>query len=262
MSKMLSEISIWVVWKAPTDYNEVMKLQRWVDEIMKATQSNDYDVLTSDPLPGLSNLGELQTNFQDFQNELAETKQTLTNGYYQKKKFSLEKDLKYLSDLKNNSLQQESLMEQDKQLQSTEYKAYESLAKEKVIAPLELNQYKSKMIAKDQSLKQIDVQITNNEVSQHNKEKEILDLQKQISDEQQKFHSALLELKSEIEKWIQQYVLVAPEDGKVLFISTLQENELISVGQGLFYIQPPQTQFYAELMAGQAGLGKIKVGKK
>lgn len=245
-----------------TDYKEVMELQSWIDEMIQSTQNNKYDVLISDPLPELSNLGELQTNYQSFQNELAETKQTLTSGYYQKKKSALKKDLLYLSELKNNSLQQQKLLEQDKQLQSTEYKAYESLAKDKVIAPLELNQYKSKMIAKEQGLKQVNVQMTNNDISSHNKEKEILDLQKQVTDEQQKFHSALLELKSQIEKWVQQYVLVSPENGKVLFVSTLQENELISTGQSIFYIQPPQTQFYAEIMTGQKGLGKIKVGQK
>jgi HlyD family secretion protein len=248
--------------ESTSDYKEVIKLQSWVDEIIFATQNNKYDVLITNSLPELPNLGELQTNYQAFQNELAETKQTLTSGYYQKKKNALGKDLQYLADLKNNALQQQKLLEQDQQLQTTEYKAYESLAKDKVIAPLELNQYKSKMIAKEQSLKQVNVQITNNDISSHNKEKELLDLQKQVTDEQQKFHSALLELKSQLEKWVQQYVLVAPEDGKALFVSSLQENELISNGQSLFYIQPPQTQFYAELMAGQKGLGKIKPGQK
>jgi hypothetical protein len=44
-------------------------------------------------------------------------------------------------------------------------------------------------------------------------------LEKQIIDQQQKFNSSLSDLKSETEKWIQQYVLVAPEDGSVLRFS-------------------------------------------
>jgi HlyD family secretion protein len=233
-----------------------------VDTIIRSTENNNYDILIRYPLPELPDLGELQTNYQSFQNELAETKQTLTSGYYEKKKLSLEKDLNYLGELKNNTLQQKQLVQQDQQMQNTEYKAYESLAKDKVIAPLELNQYKSKLIAKQQSLQQMDEQITNNDINSHNKLKELLDLKKQVSDEQQKFHSALLELKSNIEKWIQQYVLTAPEAGKILFVSSSQENEMVSGGQGLFYVQPEQSQYYAELMAGQKGLGKIKTGQK
>jgi multidrug resistance efflux pump len=243
-------------------YDEVMSLQQWVEQtIIKISESN-YETVISNPLPRLSNLGELQYYYHQFQNELIETKQTLSNGYYQKKKNSLQKDLQYLGNLKSDATDQKQLLELDKELQNAEYKAYEKLAKEKVIAPLELNQYKSKMIAKEQGLKQINTQITNSEISRHAKQKELLDLEKTIADQQQKFYSGLLDLKSEIEKWIQQYVLVASENGKVLFISSLQENELISNGQSLFYIQPPQTQFYAELMAGQKGLGKIKPGQK
>jgi HlyD family secretion protein len=248
--------------ESTANYYEVIRLQGWVDTIIRSTENNNYDILIRYPLPELPDLGELQTNYQSFQNELAETKQTLTSGYYEKKKLSLEKDLNYLGELKNNTLQQKQLVQQDQQMQNTEYKAYESLAKDKVIAPLELNQYKSKLIAKQQSLQQMDEQITNNDINSHNKLKELLDLKKQVSDEQQKFHSALLELKSNIEKWIQQYVLTAPEAGKILFVSSLQENEMVSAGQGLFYVQPEQSQYYAELMAGQKGLGKIKTGQK
>jgi HlyD family secretion protein len=57
-------------------------------------------------------------------------------------------------------------------------------------------------------------------------------------------------------------VLVAPENGKVMFISSLQENELISSGQSLFYIQPDETPYYAELLLSQRGLGKVKMGQR
>ena len=245
-----------------TDYYEVINLQNWIDLIIKTTKNNSYEIVTTNQLPDLHNLGELQPNYQLLQNGLAEIKQTLANGYYEKKRNALQKDLQYLASLKKNTYQQQEIVEMDQQLQKKEYDAYESLAKDKIIAPLELDQYKSKLLSKDQNLKQIDAQITNAEVNSHNKKKELLDLQKTITDQQQKFHSSLLNLKSEIEKWVQQYVLTAPVSGKALFISSLQENELITAGEELFYIQPGQTEVYAELMAAQAGLGKIKIDQK
>ena len=178
------------------------------------------------------------------------------------KKAALEKDLEYLSALRNNTIQQKGLMEQDRQLQEKEYDAYASLAKDKVIAPLELNQYKSKLLSKQQSMEQANAQITNSKLSSHNKRKELLDLQKFISDQEQTFHSSLLNLKSDIEKWEQQYIVTAPESGKVYFIAALQENQLLSGGQELFYVQGRQSKFYGELMAAQNGLGKIKPGQK
>ncbi len=243
-------------------YDEVMRLKEWIDTTVSATKANEYEILNNNPLPLFTELGELQSGYQLFQNEFLQTRQTLASGYYQKKKNALEKDLQYLSTLKNNTYQQQKISTEEQKLLEDEYKAYEKLAAEKVIAPLELNQYKSKLFAKEQSLKQTGSQITNNDMSSHSKQKELLDLQKTVTDQQQQFHSSLLDLKSQVEKWVQQYVLIASENGKVLFVSSLQENELITAGQGLFYIEPKQTAFYAELMTGQKGFGKIKTGQK
>ena len=244
------------------DYKEVMQLQLWVDKTITAIQAGNYNTISNFPLPVLENLGPLQVSFQEFQNQLQFTRQTLANGYFTKKSSALYKDLKYISDLKKNAYQQQHLIEADQQLQQKELQAYESLAKDKVIAPLELNQYKSKMIAKEQSLKQANTLITNSDISSHGKQKEILDVKKQVADQQQSFSSALLSLKSIIEEWIEQYVLIAAEDGKIVFTTTLHENELISNGQSLFYIQPEQSEFYVEITASQNGLGKIKTGQK
>lgn len=248
--------------ESTADYNEVMKLYKWTLETIEATSGYKYDVLERNSLTGLQKLGELQAVYQNFQNELELTRQTLNGGYFQKKIGSLQKDLQYMSSLKQNIYRQQQIQEQDQQLQQKEFSAYEKLAREKVIAPLELNQYKSKLLAKDQEMEQIKTQLTNNDASTHAKQKEILEIDKQITDQQQRFHSSLLELKSEIEKWIQKYVLLAPEEGKLFYVTTLRENELVGNGQNLFYIEPIQTMFYAELTAGQKGFGKIKEGQQ
>lgn len=248
--------------ESTANYEQVISLQHWVNEMVDSLQGNNYSLLSKRPLPSLSGLGELQVNFQAFQNQLELTKQTLANGYFQKKRSALQKDIAYLSDIKSSTQQQKKLIEQNKSLDQTEYEAYEKLAREKVIAPLELNQYKIKLITKEQNLKQADEQVTTTNMSSHTKQKEILDLQKQVSDLHQQFYSSLLDIKSQIEKWKQQYELTAPESGKIIFVASLNENELVGNGQNLFYVQPEQTAFYAELMAGQQGFGKIKKGQK
>jgi len=227
-----------------------------------ATRKNDLTYLDKQPLPEFSHLGELQTMYQQFQNELEITKQTLANGFYLQKKNALRKDLDYLATLKRNTIQQKDLLEQSKALDQVELKAYEKLAKEKVIAPLELNQYKEKMLANERGLKQANAQVTNTDISSHGKKKELLELEKLIADQHQQFYSLLLELKSETGKWMMQYALTAPEDGKVIFTSSLRENEWVGNGQGLFYVQPQQTSYYAELMAGQQGFGKVQKGQQ
>ena len=244
------------------NFKEVKLLGKWLDSSLIAIQANHYDFLITHPFPELTQLGEIQTSCEQFKKELAFTKQTLTNGYYQRKKGALQKDLQYLAKLRSNAVDQKELEIQDQSLDKKEYDVYEKLAKEKVIAPLELNQYKSKLIVREQHLKQMNAQLTNADISSHEKRKEILDLDKQITDQHQQFYSSVLNLKSEVEKWMQQYILTAPEEGKLLFTFNLQENESVSSGQGLFYVQPVKTHYYCEAMAGQERFGKLKTGQK
>jgi HlyD family secretion protein len=248
--------------ESTSSYPEVMQLLNWIEKTIDSTKNNNYNGLLKNPLPVYLNLGELQSSYQRFQNQFTETRQILANGYYQNKEAALRKDLQILSNLKSTINQQKTLLEQDHQLQKKEYDAYATLEKEKVIASLELNQYKSKLIAKEQSLKQINSQLSNNDIASYNKVKEIMDLEKQVLDQKQQFNSAFLDLKSEIEKWIQQYVLVAPANGRAMYISSLQENELITRGQTLFYIESGQSNYYVEMMVAQKGLGKVKMGQK
>jgi len=246
------------VLESTADYGQVVLLRYRINEVMDSLLQKNFTIVNKDSLFVFTGLGEIQSSYETFYSELIQTRQTLGSGYYLKKKAALEKDLQYIAALKNNNLQQKKLIEQDKDLQTKEFSAYESLANDKVIAPLELNQYKSKLIAREQTLQQADAQMTNSDINGHNKRKEILDLEKSIADQQQQLHTSLLNLKSQVEKWLQQYELTASENGKVLFVSPLQENQLLASGQPLFYIQPEQTSFYAELMAGQQGLGKVK----
>ena len=212
--------------------------------------------------PSHTALGEVQAAYQDFENTLKETQQVLATGFYQKKKQALQQDLAFMRQAQQTTLNQKKLTDSDLELQQIEYKAKESLAKDKVIAPLELNQDKSKLLNKQQSIEQFNAQVINNKIAAHNKEKEMLELQKFITDQQQKFTTALFTLKSKLQDWRRQYIVTASIAGKVNFVSFLQDNQYIRINQELFYIVPLSNQFYGALTASQTGIGKIKEGQK
>jgi multidrug resistance efflux pump len=248
--------------QSTANHEQVMDLQSRIRLIEPLISKDSLEVLLSYPIPVYDQLGELQSAYQDFQNTQIETIQILADGYYQQKKKALREDLEYLSSIRNNLQRQNQLTKQDYELQLKEYEANESLAKDKVIAPLELNQNKSKLLGKEQNLEQSTAQLINNNIAEHNKRIELLDLSKYVIDQQQKFNSAFYTLKSKIEDWVVRYIVMAPEDGKVLFTSFLQENQLLTNGQELFYIQPRQSLYYGQMLVAQIGLGKIKAGQR
>jgi multidrug resistance efflux pump len=241
------------------NHRQVLALRDWIAD---AEEEVNKGALVSKKLPQLNELGDLQPVYQDFQRALREANQVTGSGYYRKKQQALQEDMKVLSSLQENARQRKELLTQDLDLQKVEYNANESLANENVIAPLELNQNKSKLIGKKEVIEQMQAQLINNEMAIQDKKKEIMDLQKYMGDQQQQFRSALFTLKSKVEDWMQQYIVTATEPGKIVFVTFLQQNQLLTRGQPVFYIQPPQSQYYGQLMVSQTGLGKIRLGQQ
>jgi len=242
-------------------HEEVFQLLRWISAIEEPVTNDSMEILLEEPLVIYNNLGELQTDYETFRVQLRETMEVLQSGYYQQKKNSLYTDLFYLSQLRNNLTKQSSLLQKEYEVQTTDFKAKDHLTKEKVLAPLELNQEKGKLLLKEQGLEQMTAQLINSNAASHNKQKELLDLQKFVSDQRIKFQAALLNLKSKTEDWIKRFVLVAPQDGKLFYTSFLQENQFIPANTELFYVQPASTSYYGSLTAGQNGIGKITVNQ-
>ena len=243
-------------------HEQVMQLHQWIRETEPQAEVGNIETLAARRLPVLTALGEIQSAYQDFQNTLEETMQVLSNGYYQQKKQALLKDIQYQLSLQLNLESQKNIQLQDYALEKIEHDAKQKLAEEKVIAPLEFNQDKSKLLSKQQALEQMTSQLISSNISKHNKSKDLLDLQKFVTDQKQLFRSALLKLKSIVEEWEQTYIISAPEDGRLEFTSFLQENQLLGAGQELFFVQIASGNYFAEMRAGQSSLGKIRNGQK
>jgi HlyD family secretion protein len=248
-------------FESTSDYKQVLQMQQWLNRVLQQADDGHLERQSMFALPVYSNLGELQNAYQALSHEWIEHRQFFGSGYYQQKRVALQQDLQFTARLKANILEQERLSRQEQVLQAKEVAAYDSLARDRVVAPLELQAYQSKLIGKAQSLVQTDAQLINNDISAHNKHKELLELKKQVLDQEQKLYSALLLLKIETEKWVQQYVVTAPQAGTAFFFTPLAANEQVSAGQELFYIQPAASSYYAQGMVGQSGLGKVKEGQ-
>jgi multidrug resistance efflux pump len=248
--------------QSTANHEQVINLQTWINELVRLNEEERIQKIISIPIPAFFSLGDLQPAYQQFQDRLIDINEVLANGYFDHKNNLLKKELEHLSNLQINSQSQLKLIQQDFDLQKQEFKAKESLLKDKIIAPLEFNQDKSKLIAKEQNLQQAQAQVINIRLSCQAKLKEIADLQKTILDTKQQFKSTLFDLKSSIEAWMLQHVMIASESGKVLFASALEENQLLMANQEMFYIQSLESGYYGELMTSQKGLGKVKTGQR
>ena len=226
----------------------------------RADEALRYFPAVSSPQDG-TKLGELQPSYQIFAESFMQFKAGLHKGLLRQKLTMLETDLQTILRMNTILQQQKSLLLQDLALSNKTYAANKELADNKVIASFDLRNEQSKLIAKQLSMPQIDASIVSNETSLNQKKKEIVELENQINNQQYTFVQALRTIKSQIQTWQTQYLLRAPVAGTVSFTGFFQENQEMKSGRTLFYVQPHNSKYFAEVTIPQYNFGKVRIGQ-
>lgn len=251
------------VIQSSADFRQIQQFDNWIEgQLQKKESSNKAKWNDAQTLPLFTSLGDLQSFYQDLQQQIYQLGWSNPNGYFEQKKQTIAKELFSMQSLHQNATQQKRLIEQDLVLQQHLLKVNESLVKEKVIAPLDLNKDKSAVISKQQQLAQMDAGAINQITSTIIKQKELLEISKSIEDIKHNYNAALLNAKTAITEWKNRYLIVATENGNIQFASYFQTNSWIKAGQELFYIVPYQPSYFAEALASQQNFGKIAKGQQ
>ena len=244
--------------ESTANHTEVISLSKILDTITEKINNNSADKVVSYLAIQFNNLGELQTSYQIFSNSFSSFTNYLSKGFYLKKKGMLSEDISYLKRLHNELMQQKNLSVKDLSLSDSTFQIYQTLKNQKVISTVDYRLEKSKFIAKQMTLPQINSSIINNESQQHEKQKEIAELENQIQQQKNLFVQSLNTIKSQVEDWEKKYLIRAPIDGRVSFVGFLQENQELKTGQLICYINPGNTDYYVETLISQYNFGKIK----
>ena len=245
----------------------VQAISKQIDSINKLISQNRTDEVT-DFFPDYSNqqfinnLGELQTPYQTFIQSFITFRDFLSSGFFLQKKKMLQTDMKNIQKLNGILTEQKNLLNQDLNLSNENYNANKLLADDKVISSLDYRNEKSKLIAKQLSLPQINAAIVSNKSQQNEKRKEIAELENQIIVQKNIFVQALQTIKSQVQTWEFKYLLKAPVAGTVSFTGFFQENQQMKLGQTLFYIQPDNITYFVEMLIPQYNFGKVKTGQQ
>jgi multidrug efflux pump subunit AcrA (membrane-fusion protein) len=228
-----------------------------IKTLLNDNKSSQIRNLMSSP----ANLGELQVTYQAFLQSWLNFENFIEGGFIYKKIEVLEKDKINLQKLHKNLEEQKELQEQDLELVRKTFEANESLKKEKVISEFDYRIEQSKLLNKKQSIPQIRSAIINNEGQQVEKEKEIMELRNSIHQQKATFQQSLNTFISQVDEWIKLHVLISPIEGKVAFDSFIQENQQLVVGQIVCFINPENSQYFAELTIPQSNFGKVRSGQ-
>jgi multidrug efflux pump subunit AcrA (membrane-fusion protein) len=206
--------------------------------------------------------GELQSAYQVFYQEYLTYRSTIDNGFLVKKKSYLQKDLSFLTKQQQQLNEQKAIEQKDYSLAGDEYEMHKKLAQQKVETKAELREQESKYLSKQSPLIQTQSAIMTGENNYAAKQKEILELDNQVQEERSKFLQATNSLISTAEDWKSKYILSASQSGKLSFAGIIQENQVLSAGQEVFYINPGNEAFFGEMTISQNNMGKVREGQQ
>jgi HlyD family secretion protein len=241
---------------------QVIRLSIMLDSMQLALAGSRLDSLRTNIDAIFDDLGELQVAFEDFSHTHQSFVSYLENGFYLKQKAMLLSDRRYLQQLNRELQQQRHLLIEDLELADSTYKGQEMLKKDRVISPMEFRNERSKLLTKQMGLPQINASIIGNELQQQEKIKAIAELDNQVVQQRSAYMQALNSIRSHVEDWKRRFLLIAPTEGYISFLTFLQENQELREGQLIGYVRPVNSSYYAEVLISQYNFGKLDTGQE
>ncbi|MBK7882738.1 MAG: hypothetical protein IPJ81_02065 [Chitinophagaceae bacterium] len=169
--------------ESTASHEQVLKLSTDMDTISSLIQGGQVEIVSNHIKNNYAQLGEVQLAYQNFYSAYLQFKNYLSSGFYLAKKNYLYKDLNNLRQLQVSIQQEKIIYTQDYNLAEQAYKRKQQLANDKVIALSELKEEESKLLAKKMPLQQLTASAINNQSLQNDKQKELLELEKQIAEQ-------------------------------------------------------------------------------
>lgn len=251
--------------ESTTNHAEVLALMRQLDVAGRLLRQNRLAELDHLALTNYHQLGELQATYQPFAQTYSQLQNFMADGFYERKMALLQQELADLQALHQNLLTQQTIQRRDVDLAREEYAIQQTLADQKVIAPLDLKHEESKQIGRQLPYQQVASALINSQLTQRAKQKELIELTKQVREQRDVFGQVLNTLQSAAYAWKARYVLSAPVAGRVSWLVPLYEEVSVKVGQELGQVVPANAAgdgpFGGEMRIGQYNFGKVKTGQ-
>ena len=178
----------------------------------------------------------------------------------------MQKQITSYKRLNINLTKQLNLMQQETVLSYEQFKTDSLLLTQKVIAPLDFNKAKGSYLAQQRSLKNTEASIISNQLQIDILEKQLTELEIDRSAKEDQLLTAattsLNELTSQIKKWKEDYLFIAPTSGSLAYLGFIENDQFIESGKPLFALLSNSKQLIAKAELPVAGAGKVKVGQK
>lgn len=211
--------------------------------------------------PTKLDLGELQSDYQNFYQSYLAYKSSVEDGLLLKKRVFLQQGIANIAKQKEQLLDQQSLQDRDYNLSKQEYLVHQELYKQRVEPLLEYKREEAKLINKEYPLQQTKSNIIQNSTEYYSKKQDIIELDNKITEEKLLFTQALNTIISKLKAWESKFIITAYSNGQIIFSNRLQQNNIVDISQELFYINNGKAKYFGEMEIKQYNMGKVIEGQ-
>ena len=259
--KMVKKGQALAYLESMADIKDVFLLENQLNQVDSFINANNWDTLKNITFVRFNKFGELQNSFETFYISLQTLRAYLAGSMTTGKKQLLQNELNTFSTLNKNLNDQKKELQADLRLAEDEYKVDLKLFHDSAISKSELRLSESKYISKKLVCKQQETNMLTNTNSSLSSSRQMIDINDQIEREKINFIRTLGILRNEVNTWKHDFILSAPESGKLSFASAVLEYQTVTKGQELFFIMPENIIYEGGISLGQYNLGKVECGQ-
>ncbi|MEN8224875.1 MAG: HlyD family efflux transporter periplasmic adaptor subunit [Bacteroidota bacterium] len=212
-------------------------------------------------------LGDVQDDYAEFMKDFLNLKNFVEINYYSKKIESLNQQIKDYRLSYNYMYTQKQTLEEDYMLESQDYERWETLYDSSAISQSQLDNAKSELLQKQHAYEGARTDLANTQIKINELNSQVLELQlkyeQESSDIRLAVHKSFNKLNGSINRWAQDYLIIAPIDGSATFNKFWTVNQNISEGEKIVSIVPADSSnIIGKLTMPVYRSGKVKVGQK
>lgn len=250
-------------WMESTgDHASILRLQHQADSAIMLLGKGSYMESIGSFKGPYQQLGEVQRDYQDFLKAREQFRDYTGNGYFIRKRETLQDDMGRMEKENEIIFRQKELAVQDMKIAESTFNMQSRLFDEKVLSEEEFRNARSILINKEISIRNYDYTIFSNQSRLSDKQKEIDELTHEVQQQLSVYQQALGVFKYALDEWIKKYVILSPVEGKVNYLLPVQENQYLQQGQQIGFTVPNEGAAYVEAYFRQGNFGKIDTGMK
>ncbi len=242
---------------------------QWLSSLLDTVNSADIIPSAKDvsrQLPDNPDLGEIQDRYSSFRKNYFDYLNHIQIDYYGKKTEAVREEIKSIENYIEKLKVKEDLISSRLELEKKKYFRDSLLNEQELLPDAKLENSKQKYYSLKIELVQVVLDAASRRIDLASKRQTLQDLVAAGEEEKQKYRSVLddelMRLKSRLDWWIQNHLLVSPVDGHVTFTRYWAENQSVREGETVMTVVPEgQNEIIARIRIPMTGSGKVKEGQ-